>query len=134
LRGETVRAALSASPPVYRIAFQQTENGAVPLRKRGKMQIKFSKQYAKIRGITRAKLLLVMDVKLEHLSLDFLEYDTDGNKYGLPKRGDYLMLVFQKGDSRENIFTTLRRSTPEKRLYYRNAMGKSFDVVVEPQP
>lgn len=94
--------------------------------------IKFSKKFAKIRGVTRAKLILVQDVKIEHLPAEFIKYDTDGGMYSrLPKQGDFLMLVFSKGDSRENLFTTLRRSTPEKRSYYRNQIGRDFDVVVE---
>lgn len=48
------------------------------------MEIKFSKKYAKIRGVTRAKLLQVLEVKIEHLSLEFLNYDTDGGKFELP--------------------------------------------------
>lgn len=93
------------------------------------MEIKFSKKYAKIRGVTRAKLLQVLEVKIEHLSLEFLNYDTDGGKFELPKRGDFIMLIFQKGDSRENIFTTLRAAYPEsKKLYYKNQIGKDFEV------
>lgn len=94
--------------------------------------IKFSRKFAKIRGVTRAKLVAVLDVKIEELPLAFLEYDTDGGMYDrLPKKGEFLMLMFTKGDSRENLFTTLRRSTPEKRRYYRNQIAREFDLLVE---
>jgi len=94
--------------------------------------IKFSRKFAKIRGVTDAKLIDVAVVQLENLSLEFIKYDTDGGMYDrLPKRGEYLMLIFSKGDSRENIFTTLRRATDEKRRYYRNQIGRQFVVVVE---
>lgn len=93
--------------------------------------IKFSRKFAKIRGVREAKLLAVLPVTLESLPIDFLEYDTDGGLYErLPPRGAYLMLIFSKGDSRENLFTTLRRETDEKRRYYKNQIGKKFEVEV----
>lgn len=96
------------------------------------LTIKFSKRFAKLQAAPFGKLLAVIDTKIEHLPLAFLEYDTDGGMYSrLPKQGDFLLLIFSKGSKRENLFTTLRRSTPEKRIYYRNQIGKEFDVVIE---
>lgn len=93
--------------------------------------IKFSRKFAKIRGVREAKLLAVIQLPIESLPMDFIEYDTDGGMYiGLPARGAYLMLIFSKGDSRENLFTTLRRDTDEKRIYYKNQIGKFFEVLV----
>jgi len=93
--------------------------------------IKFSKRFAKIRGVNRAKLLLVLDVNMENLPVEFIKYDTDGGMYDrLPRAGAFLLLIFSKGDSRENIFTTLRRSEPEKRRFYLNQIGREFTIEV----
>jgi len=83
-------------------------------------------------GITHsARLIEVLNIKLESLSKDFLDYDTDWGKYPLPQKGDYLMLIFQKPESEgTDLFTTLRRQTPQKEEYYRNQIGKTFGVEV----
>ncbi len=105
-------------------------------------EIKFSHSYEKLKrnsvkgfgeweDTTEAKLLDVIPINLETLSKTFLEYDTDGGKYKLPKKGAYLMLIFQK--TVNNIFTTLRRQTPEKEKYYRENIGNFFNVIVEKQ-
>lgn len=100
------------------------------------MKIKFSHQYRKL-GIGHeqysaiAKLLDVINVRLEDLSWEFLKYDTDNSLFPLPKKGDYLMLIFLKDDicgSKANIFTTLRRRTEEKEKYYRAGIGQWIDV------
>jgi len=85
--------------------------------------------------IESAKLLGVIPVKLEYLSPSLLAYDTDNGVYQLPKKGDYLMLIFQKIHGvdftvGENLFTTLRRSTPEKIRYYSGAIGEEFKVEI----
>ncbi len=86
-------------------------------------------------------LLDVVDISLAGMSPEFLSYDTDHGTFPLPKKGEYLMLIFLKlfrpydGSVGTNLFTTLRRSTPKKREYYRNENGKVFDVVfVEGEP
>jgi hypothetical protein len=69
---------------------------------------------------------------LQNLSKEFLAYDTEG-VYDLPKRGDYLILIFHKeGDENigSNIFTTIRRRTPEKEKYYRENIGRIFNIDV----
>jgi len=100
--------------------------------------IKFSHNYKKLEvlgfhneigRITRATLLEVIYVRLESLHKEFLDYDTDNGKYKLPKSGTYLLLIFKKTD--EDIFTTLRRCTPEKEQYYRNNIGGTFAVEIE---
>ena len=96
--------------------------------------IKFSHKYAKLlhpdtgRPIVNAMLLQVLDIKLEELSRHFIAYDTDGI-YKLPDKGEYLMLIFQKGD--DDIFTTLRRKTPNKNEYYRSKVGEYFEIIIE---
>lgn len=97
-------------------------------------KIKFSHRYSKLilsgyKGyVCKAMLLQVLKIKLENLSRHFLAYDTDG-VYPLPKKGDYLMLIFQKGDN--DIFTTLRRSTPSKSEYYTSKVGEFFQIIIE---
>lgn len=102
-------------------------------------QIKFSHKYQKILDchndvIDTATLLQVIPVNLEDLSQHFLDYDTDNGVYELPKRGKFLMLIFLKEHEDYitdlNIFTTLRRHTPEKHSFYMSQIGKVFNVIV----
>ena len=103
-------------------------------------QIKFSHEYRKLLNesevvIRTAKLLAVIPVNLEQLPACFLDYDTDCGSYQLPKKGSYLILIFQKiyepqYTEANNLFTTLRRSTPEKIRYYTGAIGELFDVKI----
>jgi hypothetical protein len=101
-------------------------------------QIKFSHKYQKILNshndvIETAVLLQVIPVNLEDLSKNFLDYDTDNGTYELPKRGKYLMLIFLKEHEDYttdlNLFTTLRRWTPEKYSYYSENVGLVFRVI-----
>lgn len=102
-------------------------------------QIKFSHKYQKILNshndvIETATLLQVCPVNLENLSKEFLAYDTDNGIYKLPAHGKYLMLLFLKEHESYttdlNLFTTLRRFTPEKYSFYLSQIGKVFDVIV----
>ena len=102
-------------------------------------QIKFSHIYKKILNshndvIETATLLQVIPVKLADLSQYFLDYDTDNGTYKLPKSGKYLMLIFLKEHecytTDFNLFTTLRRYTPEKYDFYMRQIGKLFNVIV----
>ena len=98
-------------------------------------QIKFSHKYQKLLNshndvIETATLLQVIPVNLEDLSQYFLDYDTDKGTYELPKRGKYLMLIFLKEHTDLNLFTTLRRFTPEKFCFYSRNVGKVFQVMV----
>ena len=95
--------------------------------------IKFSHCYKKLLGTrTELTLLEVIGVNLENLSPEFIAYDTDDGLYKLPKRGMYMILIFDKGDEEEkNIFTTLRRWTIKKGLYYRANIGKKFKVEIQ---
>jgi hypothetical protein len=105
------------------------------------MNIKFSHKYSKLytgraEGENFCKnilLLDVMNIKLEERSKEFLDYDTDDGLFKLPKKGDYMMLIFRKTDMifGSNLMTTLRRWTPEKEKYYRDAIGKWFNVIIE---
>lgn len=98
--------------------------------------IKFSFSFPKLFGedgypISRARLLEVLEVELSDLSDQFINYDTAHGAHILPFKGAYLMLIFQKPGS-IHLFTTLRRSTPEKLKYYRSLRGETLTVEVAP--
>lgn len=76
----------------------------------------------------RAQLVLVQPVELSTLPAAFIEYDTGGGLYDLPKHGAYLLLLFRVGSV---LFPTLRRWTANKHAYYSQLVGQDFDVVVE---
>lgn len=97
--------------------------------------IKFAADYEKLplqwEG-TRAILRRVEVVLLERQTLAFLDYDVtmrNGKKYHLPLTGEFLLLFF-KHDSGA-VFTTLSRSTFEKRKFYLAALHQSFKLVRE---
>lgn len=99
--------------------------------------IKFTHTYAKLtdlngRTITYAKLLDVIPRKIEDVSAELIEWDTDHGTYQLPKKGEYLMLVFQKPGKRD-LFCTFRRSTPGKEDYYRKCLGEIFYIEINDQ-
>lgn len=96
------------------------------------MKIKFSHNYKKIAGVTKAKLIEVINVNLQNLSQEFLAYDTEGI-YKLPETGNYMILIFHKESDTNidsNIFTTIRRRTDEKEKYYRENIGKIFTLEI----
>jgi hypothetical protein len=64
------------------------------------------------------------------VSKTFLDYDTDYGKYKLPAKGKYLILIFLKPGINTNLFTTIRRFTPEKYKYYKDARGEMFEVQI----
>lgn len=100
--------------------------------------IKFSYQFPKLLGaqntlIERAKLLQVLMVDLADLSAEFLDFDTFYGKYPLPKQGKYMLLIFLKPGNCD-VFTTLRRWTPEKERYYTAQVGEVFHIQFTTQP
>jgi hypothetical protein len=105
--------------------------------------IKFSHTYQKLLDshndvIETAILLHVQWINLADLSVDFINYDTDNGKYKLPEKGSYLMLIFLKPHEDYitdlNLFTTLRRQTPEKEKYYLSKIGQQFKIIIEATP
>jgi len=105
-------------------------------------QLKFSHNYLKLppnwEG-KKATLLFVREIELEKQRDSFLSYDTryayysplcgeSRSNYSLPKKGKYLLLLFE---CEGTVFTTLRRSTPEKKAYYESeaAWKKKFELV-----
>jgi hypothetical protein len=99
--------------------------------------IKFSHHYCKMpTAITESVLLEVLEVQLADLSQVFLNYDTTTSKgfqYHLPKTGMYLLLLLYDEKGCE-LWTTLRRATPEKRKYYRDAIGETFKIEITEAP
>jgi hypothetical protein len=103
--------------------------------------IKFSHIYTKLLDehndvIEHATLIDVRRVDIARLHQEFLDYDTDDGLYELPPEGNFLMLIFLKppesdGTCAANLFTTLRRSTTEKDLYYYGAIGETFFIEIE---
>lgn len=104
--------------------------------------ITFSHLYQKLLDehndmIESATLLDCTLINLEDLHPAFLTYDTDNGKYSLPKQGQYLQLLFLKPKEGEyvsatNLFTTLRRHTPQKHNYYTSMVGREFEVRYRP--
>ena len=104
--------------------------------------IKFSYPFSKLytttltptglkRGLTElATLLQVVRIDLSDLSQEMRDYDTDYERYHLPKKGAYLMLIF-KHVRDGGLFTTLRRETPPKLEYYQRSVGETFVVEIE---
>ena len=104
-------------------------------------KIKFSHIYIKMpRKIQEgqdiyAKLLAVLPTTTEQLSNDFIEYDTtttEGGRYNLPS-GRIIVLLLQSSSmefDRGELWTTIRRWTPEKEAYYRSKIGQGFEIEV----
>jgi hypothetical protein len=95
--------------------------------------IKFSKYYKKLPPDANGKiawLLFAIEIELGKQVKHFLNYDTeaiDGTSYPLPQEGRYIFLLFLLEGT---IYTTLRRSTPEKLSYYLKEVKKPFMVEV----
>ena len=101
--------------------------------------IKFSHPYRKLlqagAPVTRARLLSVVQVRLQDLTAEFLDYDTDGGLYKLPRTGNYLLLTFLKPTKNGalDLFTTLRSDRPGKIDYYLSRVGELFEVAISPE-
>jgi hypothetical protein len=106
------------------------------------LKIKFSHTYLKMpEGYEKSQLMAVFNTRREDLGLDFILYDTeyinpnseeeDVDYYPLPK-GDYMVLLLKAIVGEGELWTTIRRRTPEKEAYYRANIGQIFDCVVVP--
>jgi hypothetical protein len=99
------------------------------------LRINFSHKYGKMPfGWESSKLLEVLPVRLEDLSLDFILYDTsylDGGEekmYALPEKGAYMILLLQANSGAGPIWTTIRSQWPATKLeYYRSKRGEVFE-------
>jgi outer membrane lipoprotein-sorting protein len=115
------------------------------LKKETKKTIKFSETYFKMpnyngKPITKAVLLEVLRIKTEDLHNRFVEYDTsyfdEKEKttayYKLPK-GEVLVLLlksYNENGDKEELWTTIRRYTPQKYEYYKKARGEDFKIEI----
>jgi hypothetical protein len=99
------------------------------------LRINFSHKYGKMPfGFQSSKLLDVLPIRLEDLSLDFILYDTsylDGGEekmYALPEKGAYMILLLQANSGAGPIWTTIRSQWPPEKLeYYRGHIGEVFE-------
>ena len=99
------------------------------------LRINFSHKYNKMPyGFESSKLLDVLPVRLEDLSLDFILYDTsylDGGEeklYALPAKGNYMILLLQANSGAGPLWTTIRSQwPPEKMDYYKSHIGVVFE-------
>lgn len=102
--------------------------------------IKFSHDYEKLPENAHGKeaeLLLAEEIRLEDQTEAFLKYDTrtdasddaeeNEKYYKLPNKGEFILLVFCCNGT---IFTTLRRSTPQKLGYYKSQVGDFFKIQI----
>ena len=74
-------------------------------------------------------------LRFEEMSEAFMEYDTritGGGHYLLPSRGEYLLLMLLSDGGQ--LWTTIRRSTPEKLAYYRSHIGDQARSEVKERP
>ena len=104
--------------------------------------IKFSHGYHKLpigifeRG-SKSRLLQVLKVNFKDLSPAFVGYDTiygtrqtGIEKYPLPE-GELILLILQD-EAFLQIYTTIRRYTPEKWTYYKSQEGELFNIKLVP--
>ena len=96
--------------------------------------IKFSLLFPKLYGNTNhpipyAKLIQVVEMDLSDMTEEMRRYDTANNSYPLPLKGAYLMLIFLKPGN-IHLFTTFRRSTPEKLRYYKEMIGQLVTISI----
>jgi hypothetical protein len=81
----------------------------------------------------KATLLFVREIELGEQTMWFKDYDTkymldslNFEYYDLPDKGKYLLLLFE---CEGTVFTTLRRSTPQKKVYYELRRMQEFELV-----
>ena len=92
-------------------------------------KIKFSHRYDKLLEMASTPTLIqVLKIHYNDLSEYMLRYDatiSDSDEmYPVPKC-ELILLIFQS--SKNMIFTTIRRYTPEKFRYYKDAEGEIFE-------
>jgi len=94
--------------------------------------IRFSHPYSKLPpNPDPSTLLEVLTADRDDLHRWFIEYDTHiiGGGHYSPPTGKLIMLLLQSCDG--ELFTTIRRFTPEKHAYYKRLRGKPVNIVVE---
>ena len=97
-------------------------------------EIKFSYDYPKLHNQTNAKLVKVDCLPLLELPQDLLDYDTiteTGERYVFPFKNSMVLILTFSGDH-FIPFTTIRRSTAQKIMYYKGQIGQIFDIKIMP--
>ena len=103
------------------------------------MKISFARPFRKLHGgnnnslIKSATLIQVLKVKSKsELSAAFIEYDTDG-EYEIPDDCQLLLLLFLANtkDKQSLLFTTIRRWTQDREVYYLDSIKKEFEIEIE---
>lgn len=96
-------------------------------------KITFSHKYFKLSKseTEKVRLLQVLKINRSELSKEMIEYDTaySNGHYELPN-GDLILLIFSTLSYTSSIFTTIRRYTTEKWLYYKDLEGEIFKIIV----
>ena len=101
-------------------------------------KLKFSHRYAKMPENTENTILLeVLKAHYPDLSPEFRVYDTQygSGYYPLPKADLIILLLVSYtsnagGGFNEALWTTIRRATPEKEVYYRGLRGKKIEIEI----
>lgn len=97
-------------------------------------KIKFSHKYFKMpkpiasRSCNSAMLLAVLNTTKDQLKEEFIHYDTlavTGDKYELPE-GRLMVLLLLSSE----LWTTVRRWSPEKEKYYKSKIGEIFEIEI----
>ena len=97
------------------------------------IDIKFSHMYWKMptEGLAETYLIGVSRIAIEKLPKSFIKYDTAYDptaNYPLPEKGEYMVLTLWTADQGE-LWTTIRRWTPEKEKYYQEHLGEKVGIV-----
>lgn len=106
--------------------------------------IKFSEQYEKMPLYTDSPpkqdvLLEVLKVNSEDLHKRFIEYETiyfdkkvnNWAYYKLPKGEILILLLKSELDGSIDLWMTIRRFTPQKYKYYKEARGETFNIEIQ---
>lgn len=97
--------------------------------------IKFSHHYPKMPiDTSKTRLLQIFICDRKELGELFTSYDTAyrGGFYELPKGKIIVILLQSLGNSMffGDLWTTIRRWTPQKETYYRGLIGKDIKIVI----
>jgi hypothetical protein len=98
--------------------------------------IKVSHPFSKLRYQTKARLVYMTVVDAESLHRDFIEYDSLYYPYGfhpkysqIPSAGKVIVLYLI--GNKMIPFSSIRKHTPEKELFYRSLLGKILTIVIK---
>ena len=100
-------------------------------------KIKFSHRYLKTMGVNMGEpvtLVQVWNTNTTELTDEFIEYDTvyfeNGEKKNYHLQVPMICMVLFFVDSSGKLFTTIRRTTPNKEAYYNTSIGSDFELVI----